>query len=178
MIWRANLLGCMPLSKWICGKPQSPKSVTEEFEILEEDLFEAGVIPFEVWTETDKIIKDIGTTFAVWMTGDSRIDFTYITRTYLQSFELSTLQNLVRYYPHSTLLFVYAKDSHYNVTYVDYTYNTTKMKTLSSCKVTRSTLLSPPILTLTSESDLEDECIPLTPEREDIEEEFIFVSLE
>jgi len=176
MVWRANLLGCMPLSKWVCGKPQSTKSVTEEYELLEEELFEAGITPYEVWSDTSNIIKDIGMTFAVWMTGDARIDFTYLTRTYLQSPELVTLQNLVKYYSQSTLLFVYAKDNHYNVTYVEYNLNNTVIKTLSSYNVSRSTLLTPPILSLSPEHndiDLEELIIPLSPEREEIESNLI-----
>ena len=137
-----------PLSKWICSKPQSTKSTVEEYELLEDALFESQFCPFELWSESTRILKDIGTTFALWLTSDKNIDYGYINRKYIQTPELTTLQNLVNYYASSSLMLVYAKGLHYNVTLVEYEFSITKIKTLSYQRVMRSTLLTPPLSVL------------------------------
>lgn len=187
MVWNASALGCLPLSKWVCGKPQSSKTVKEEYRDLEEAMFEAGLNPFEVRINSRKTVKDLGSSIAVWLTSDPRIDHAYITREYMSSPDVVTIQKLIVYHmshlsshsscrshSHSSshslpikshVLLVYAKGDHYNVTCITFKNGSTSYKTLSSSPLVRSTLLSPFAFPESPEIPLEVplEDIPLTP---------------
>lgn len=171
MVWNASALRCLPLSKWVCGKPQSSKTVKEEYRDLEQALFEEGFNPFEVRITSRKTVKDLGGSIAVWLTSDPRIDHAHITREYMSSPDLAMIQKLIVYHMSSSIssslsssqsssqssshssqssraikshvMLVYAKGDHYNVTCITFKEGSTSYKTLSSSPLVRSTLLSP-----------------------------------
>lgn len=132
-------IGCSKVKEWLYGKPRTTKTVTEEFELLLSQLLSTH--KYDLQIESDNVVKDVMLSFVVWMSCDTSIDFKYISRTFMVSPDIETLKRLVDHYPSSSLLGVYATETHFSIILFEYTPQTTKIRCLSSELLVISSIL-------------------------------------
>jgi hypothetical protein len=134
-----NEIGCPEVKEWLYGKPRTNKTAIEEFESLRSHLSTTHVYDLQI--ESGMIVKDIMLSFVVWMSCDLSIDFKYLSRTFMMSLDIGTLKRLIDYHPTSSLLCVYATDTHFSIILFEYTSQSTKIRCISSELLVISSIL-------------------------------------